>query len=122
MLGGEGLSPIDTNDYTNDDEQRISKEVLAIIEALSDLPYLPHLSESMRALEEGLGGNGIIKESKTVGVNVAGTHRVHTHRHIHTHFLFSLSSLSPLCLSIYLRVLPCCSWTDHDARIGSGQT
>ena len=76
MQGGEGLSQIDLHAFTDSDEQKISKELLRIVEAIGDLEYLPNISESIKSFEELLkneGGRG--KGNEKISVVTSGKDR-----------------------------------------------
>ena len=73
MQGGESLAPIDLlHAFSDSDEQKISKEVLAMVETFSDMPHLPNIKDSMHLLGEEFKKAGITQDDKTVNISTAG--------------------------------------------------
>jgi len=58
MQGGENLAQIDLHAFTDTEEQKISKEVLALVEAIGDLENLPDVGETITALHKELDEEG----------------------------------------------------------------
>lgn len=74
MQGGENLAQIDLlHAFSDNDEQKISKEVLSMVETFSDMRHLPNIKDSMHLLAEEFKKAGINKDDKTVDVSTAGT-------------------------------------------------
>ncbi|QDZ18910.1 hypothetical protein HOP50_02g14160 [Chloropicon primus] len=70
MQGGDSLAQLYLHDFTDDEEQKISKEILSLVEAIGDLEDLPEISATKEVLKKELGNEGSTSQERT-GTTVA---------------------------------------------------